>query len=185
MKKKSLVKAKRTVYSYSVLRETSWYALKAAKENKTGSFFNCMIAMLFSALCIEAYFNHLGETLLTYWDTIEKKLSPEDKLKVITTTLEFQLDKGSRPFQTFTEIFKFRNSVAHAKTEYLKQEFEQTIVIKENPKLPLTEWEEKIDINNAERFVEDTKEIITQLHKATKFDKDPFWTSWIAEWEIK
>jgi len=152
--------------------QTIEHALKAARESNEGRYFNCMIAMVFSAFCLEAYFNHLGDLIVKDWGKNERNYTPDEKLELLTFTLGIQIDKGRRPYQTMKEIFHFRDGIAHAKTQSLNNETIQ--IVNENPYLPQTEWEEKIKLNNAKKYLKDTKDIIYQLQHSAGINRDPF-----------
>ena len=188
MSNKAHVSANRTMISYSVMRKISRDSLEAAKESEKYRYSNCTSAMVFSAFCLEAYYNHLGNININNWEAIERKLSPDEKLLKLAQRLNFQFDKGHRPFQTLSDIFQFRNGIAHAKTEYLRLEYEQAIqaiMASDEPKMPLTKWEEKISLDVAERFVTDMEDVIRKLHMAAKFPEDPFAETFIENWETK
>jgi hypothetical protein len=48
---------------------------------------------------------------------VERKPSWQDKITILADRLNFQLDRGIQPFQTLQCIFKFRDRLAHGKTE--------------------------------------------------------------------
>ena len=184
MKRKVNVRSKRTVYSYSIMHQTSWHLLDIAKKSPEGQFFNYLTSMLFSAFCLEAYFNHLGEVKIKYWAKIDR-IHFEDKFEILAQIVNLQFDKSCRPFQTLKEIIEFRNKIAHARTEYLIEESEQYLAETEDPKLPQSKWKEKINIEAAQRFFDDTEIIIRQLNKSAGFTRDPFGIPETAVWDIQ
>lgn len=95
------------------------------------------------------------------------------KLKVLSKVIAYDVDYGARPFQTFIEIFKFRNWLVHAKTEYLNKEDEGVLIEGEHLSKPLTEWEKMITLEKAQRFLDDTKEMLAKLHTQAGLDGDP------------
>jgi hypothetical protein len=101
MPRKVKVQFERYMPTFSILRQVSWHALELAKESESGRFFNCMTAILFSALCLEAYLNHLGAQKLDYWNVLKERLSPREKLDVLSRIIDYEIDYGHRPFQTF------------------------------------------------------------------------------------
>jgi hypothetical protein len=165
----------KTVYTSAHLRYASWRALEQAREHEKDRFYNCMSCIVFSAFCLEAYFNHLGERIIAFWATIERNLSPREKLDILSVQLDLHLDFGGRPFQSFRPIFRVRNSLAHGKTEHL---FEEEAV-----EMPVAEWEEQITIENAERYFDDTRDMIEHLHDAADQDNmNPLWFPETAIW---
>lgn len=95
-----------------------------------------MIPQLFSAFCLKAYLNHVGQKKLAYWKNVERKLGPREKLEFITHELKFKPEFGKRPFQSFASIFKLRNMLVHGKTDYLEEENKQILTETEKPVLP-------------------------------------------------
>ncbi len=181
MEKRVRVRSTRTLPTYTRLRGVSWHAFQLAQTLQKGSFYHLMTSMLFSAFTIEAYLNHLGETQIPYWEPLKRKLSPRDKLDVLAAALGFQPDFGKRPFQTFHSIFKLRDLLVHAKSETLTMEGEFILAEGESPPKPLTEWEELISIDGARRFLDDTKEIVTQVSGAAGLDPEKVFASEVLE----
>src|SRR4030042_2030914 len=119
-KNKVKVSTERTINTYAELWHASYWIKDKAEKEVEGSFFQIMACLVITAFAFEAYLNHLGKQTFRFWDEIERKLSPINKLNVITEELSITLDFGKRPVQTIKELFKFRDSVAHGKTEILK-----------------------------------------------------------------
>ena len=163
MPQKVRVRTKRTLPTYTRLRGVSWYANKLANKAIEGRLNHCMTSMLFSAFTLEAYLNHLGESKISFWDPLKKKLSPHDKLEVLSDVLGFKPDFGSRPYQTFRSMFKLRDLLAHARTETLALEGEFILTPGESPPKPLSEWEQLISLEGCQRFLDDTKAIVYDL----------------------
>ena len=124
--KRLWVSGERNIYTYNYLYSAAEWALEQAENTQEGNFYNYMISIILSAFCIEAYLNHVGGLVLSYWDDeIKKGLSIQNKLKIVCSHINFVPDFSQRPFQSFTQIMKFRNLLAHAETE--------TIHFKEKP----------------------------------------------------
>ena len=180
MKKKFIINSERTKISYVLMNQIMLRELKTARENNEGRYFNCIVAMVFSAFCLEAYFNHLGHKMCKDWDTKER-LTHEKKLDLLIFELELQIDKDRGLYQTMQRIFRFRDGIAHAKTEIMNEKSAQ--ISDENPILPQTEWEKEINLDNAEKYIEDARAIIYQLHQlAFGPDKDPFVVASSERW---
>lgn len=113
---------------------------------KEGLFYNCMFSIVFSAFCIEAYLNQIGEKLFRNWAEFERQ-SHKKKLKKIAELLAFNPDFSSLPFKSYDEIFGFRNLIAHAKPgEFLK-------------------FERLCDLGPAFKFLCCTESMIREIHK--------------------
>lgn len=171
---------RRRLATYSRLRGTSWVALKQAQKSTKDRFYNCLIVMLFTAFSLEAYLNHLGASELEYWTALKRKLSPREKLEVLSKAMGFEVDYGRRPFQTFGEVFRFRNSLVHAETEYLSVE-----ALEASESIPLAKWEEKVTLETARRFHRDAKAMMVQLHSCSGIVEEPLFDTDIISAEAR
>lgn len=142
-------------FTFVYLSACSQFMINEAEKSEQGRFYNCMGSIVFSAFCIEAYLNQLGERKFSFWTELEQ-LNHKRKLSIIAQHINLNLDFSCTPFQSYNEIFSFRNLVAHAKPgEFLK-------------------FEKLCTPDNARKFWADAKEIITTIHKAAGFDGNPF-----------
>ncbi len=66
---------------------------------------------------IEGFCNHVGQKLFNSWDSIERGMSPIGKLKLFIEAKNIEIKYGEDPFNTVSELMKWRNKVAHGKTE--------------------------------------------------------------------
>lgn len=73
----------RAVYGFAYLSAASERFAKQAEEKEDEAWSECMAALMFSALSIEAYLNHLGPQVFKTWHKNLDKLSPEAKLAII------------------------------------------------------------------------------------------------------
>lgn len=161
----------KTTYTYAYLRSISYLAYKRAKETKEGRFNNCIIAMMFSAFCVEAYLNHVGQKKIKFWAEVDK-CSPKQKVAIIAIMLKHEIDWGKAPFQTFCDIFRFRNKLVHGRTHHVIVEEMQFLEEEDSPASALVDWEREITLENAERYLKDVKEIIELLHAKAGFKGD-------------
>ncbi len=174
MRTKKQTGIQKTVYTYNYLWVTGHNALLQAKTTELGSFYNLITTMLFSAFCLEAYFNHVGEQKIQSWDLIEKCLQPIKKLELLSRTIGLKVDKSCRPFQTIDDIFKFRNIMVHGKTEQVEFNNEQNLLDGEDPVFPEITWKKWITLENAQRFLDDAEKMVVEIHKAAKMRGHPF-----------
>jgi len=168
------VSGTRKVLTYAYLREAAAFSLEQAEASVTGSFYNCMSSIILSAFCFEAYLNHIGAERIPYWNLIEKKLGPEEKLAILDHELDLRIDYSQRPFQTFKSIIRFRNSLAHGKTALLKVNEIQSLAENERIKFPQTDWEKECTINKAKRYLTDIANMVQHLHERAGYGKSPF-----------
>jgi hypothetical protein len=183
-KKKYQVSKSRQVNTYYELWRTSYRLLRQAEEKHEGAYFPIMASLIFTAFTLEAYLNHIGKQIFGCWKDLER-LSPRSKLNVLAEKLGIEKNDNEQPFQTVTELFDFRNKVAHGKTIFLKTEGEIRIVdskLDDYIREPLeAEWEKYCTLTNAKRAREDVEIIIRKLHTAfTGSDADAFPGVWMG-----
>ena len=174
-KRKISVSSERSVYTYGYLLSAATWALEQAEGTEEGSFYNCMSSIILSAFCIEAYLNHIGSELLPYWDDeVKKGLSIQNKLKIICHHINLVPDFSRRPFQSFNQIVKFRNIMAHATTEKISDKGTQIIRDGERVSHPETWWEKHSNLKFAKQWLADTNFIITTIHQSGGQEGIPF-----------
>jgi hypothetical protein len=161
------VRRERHVLAFAELSHANRVLLENTRKQEPGWFYECMASILTSALRFEAYLNHVGASLFSFWDEMER-LPHRAKLNIIRTQLGIVTTDGQRPYQTLTELFQFRNALAHGRDEHLDpDEAVEVGTIEElRRKAPLTRWEELCTLQFAERAYEDTGKIVNQIHKA-------------------
>ncbi len=179
-------------FSYSSEREirTFAYLLGTATDAfeksdiADGSTYQIMSSLVFSAFTLEAYMNHLGAQKIEFWDEIEQ-IGPMPKLKVICSVLSLEFDPSSRPIQTAKQLFKFRNFMAHAKTEkVVGSGTRKNPTVDPGENLVETEWEKFCNKAEAERGIEDIKQIMETLCEAAGFEKKWLYSLSNGSWRI-
>ena len=162
-----LTQGEREIQTFAVLFNGCKLALELAREKRVWHFYDCMSSMVGAAFALEAYLNHLGQARFgkKEWEKIERGMGAESKLRVLAKLVNYNLNFGRRPCQTFADIFKYRNAIVHARTETLPFE-EQVYVLTEGPAEPKPRWEQATTLDTAERFYKDAWELVRQLHKA-------------------
>jgi hypothetical protein len=158
--------------------------LQEAKANESGSYFNLMVALVFSAFTIEAYLNHLGGKIIPFWEAIEKNLSPLKKLEIIASQLGKPIDYGHRPFQSFKSISQLRDFLAHGRTEFVAEKSIQILSDDDKPELPKAKWQKQVTIEIVQKYFDDTKEIIEYLHNASGLEFNPLFVHETSDWSI-
>ena len=161
------MQTKARVYSYSYLTMAAEGSLKQARKSKGDPFFECMSALLFSALAMEAFLNHAGSQILPRWDILKKKLSPKEKLDLIFAVKGIEVDWGSRPYQSFIDVIKYRNMLAHAETEDVKPEIIFSAGSSPN------HWHAFCKIEFAEKISSDISRIIKEMPLSLGFSVPP------------
>lgn len=163
----------RMVVPYVYLFKAAQFALERAESGKDNPFFDCMSTILFSAFSMEAYLNHIGRAYFLKWEENFECLKPKAKLGLISQErMRASVDFSCRPFQSFNELFNFRNKLAHGKTEKVSLVSHQEIT--EYPLQPFTKWEKLCTLETTKRLYDDTQKMIRILHFNTPDKKDPF-----------
>lgn len=164
-----------------ILNQIGKIAFNRAKNGERYQDLDIITAQLMCALTMEAVLNHIGKKLFEEdlnkpeeWKEVEG-FNPKDKLKKIIERFGLDIDLGSRPFQFCTEIFTFRNNLAHAKSsKHFAKEIHQS-KIDENgfpivhsiPEL-MADWEKLCGIDTAEKWREAVESMSSILSKASK-----------------
>jgi hypothetical protein len=171
------VKTVRDVYTYVEMWLTADYFLQIGLEKSKGSFYQYMASLIFRAFSLEAYLNHIGNKLFSCWRDVEH-LSPIAKLNLIAEHLKIKVHYGKRPWQIMKKLFKFRNYIAHGKTDIIRETrtWQRKKYKGSERKLIKTEWEKDCTEKNAKKAQEDVKNIIEVLHAAAMFEDIPFVT---------
>jgi len=148
-KQTAIVSRDRTIHTYMELWHASECVLEDGERERPGSSFQFLSSIVLTAFALEAYLNHVGPRVLSSWDGLERSSSPLSKLDLLCEVLKVQLPgKDRRPLQTITELFKFRNTLAHGRTEVLEPDAERIDpehVDEYLSKRLLTDWEKLIE----------------------------------------
>jgi hypothetical protein len=174
----------RNVNTYSILYEIAEASYKQAFELEYGSFQNLLISMLFCALTLEGFFNHIGSKFDSEWELKEKKLTRKKSNELVFSFIDYEVDKKQKPFCYLSTIFDFRDQIVHPKTTNFKIENARMDKKNDNPILPSAKWEKMVCHKNAKNFLDNTKEIIRILHEHSDLPGSPFGPPWTASWVI-
>lgn len=156
--------------TYAYLFNTARSLFLSAKEHRSGSNYCRVSAVLFSAFAVEACLNHIGEEKLPWWDIVEPKLQWENKLQLITQYFSVEIDKGKRPSQTIYKLFKFRNKLAHGKTETVNGSYIDACDCGDQLEVMDPTWLKEWHSNEViERVLEDTQKFIELLLEKAGF----------------
>lgn len=145
------------------------------KQSRAGDEFdNSMGCALFCALALEASLNHLGSALFPFWDEqLKRKLTPEGKLLLLASKINFTVIFGRRPFQAFRVLFEFRNQIAHGTTEDLKYESSKDWLEYGDRRWPAAKWEVLCNSEQASDLLCDTEGMIDELFAHSDIEKIP------------
>lgn len=173
MPKNVLYRGKREVRTYVHLYYSAKNLIGKAGEDAKGLTYTVMGALILIAFTFEAYLNHLGERMLEFWPEIES-IRVFQKYGVLCKHFNVRPDFSRRPYQTVAKLFKFRNELAHGRTQTL--EIEKLVKWEdENQKhKPKALWEDYCTLEEAKRALEDVSEVIKELHALSGFGDEPF-----------
>lgn len=169
---RATVKRSRAVNTFAELSHANRVLLENTEQKREGWFYECLTTIVIAAFKFEAYLNHVGDKLFPdFWNDMEL-LSHARKRNIICAHLHIERADGERPWQTLIDLFRFRNYVAHGRSEALDPP--EVVEVGEIEQLrrnkPLTAWEKLCTIEFARRACEDTDAIIRQIHKAAGLD---------------
>jgi hypothetical protein len=133
----------------------------------------CVASITFAALAVEAFLNVIGASLIKRWEDLEGTTSPAGKLAVIENSLGLNIDRSRIPFNAFRDLFRFRNTIVHAKPDFLPMalvpEAESSLLIARG-KMPLATWEKEASLKNSHRLVSRSESMISFLAEQTKIN---------------
>lgn len=161
-RRKVRVSTRKTVYTFVRLRSISVELLGRANSGEHGQSLMLSASMVFSAFTFEAFLNHVGASQTNFWTSVER-LAPLTKLELISTIKSFNVDLKKRPFQTIKRMFRFRDALAHGKTQEIYKESIQFLKEDERPQPPMTDWEKEITLGNAKLYLDDTRAAMTMI----------------------
>ena len=149
-----------------------------ATEDPRGSTWKFMSALILSAFAWEAYLNQVGAQIDPQWNTVERKLSPKEKLKHIAKTIGKNIDLGASPYQEIKELHDLRDKLAHPKPNNLRAVevvFETPDVIEELiAQRPPTDWEPLCTESEVKRLRNAVKAAILDLHQTASVNHPAF-----------
>jgi hypothetical protein len=126
--------------------------LEDATDQKPGWFYHELITITFCALALEALGNAFGERFISRWKDYENS-NPVAKLRIICCHFGIELDFNIEPWSTIPWLVKFRNQVAHAKPEFVKEEKVWSRTEYDNKRLtePKSKIEKEVSLTKAKR----------------------------------
>lgn len=180
MKKQVEVKSERDVNTYAEFWHTSHCLIEMTNEVEKDSYHLIMASLVFTSFTIEAYLNHVGSKVFECWNDLEK-LSPKEKLNIISEKIGLKVNYGIRPWQLMTELFQFRNDIAHGKTQKLEITKIESLAAYNstvntfNGYRAETRWEKYCTKENALRAREEVETIVNAIHSSANISTEyPF-----------
>jgi hypothetical protein len=167
------VMQERKVITYADFWRTSEVLLERAQAEPRGSYYLILGSLTFSAFALEAFLNHLGESVFESWSELES-INPRAKVNVICEHIGVKPNWGAQPWQIVPEIVGFRNKIAHGKNAMLK--FESVVPQDQYEEVRRqflsADWQKYATEKNAVRVRAALEELFELLHKAAAIEND-------------
>ena len=163
------------VTTYNWMLKSARLSLDAARETELGQFFNYMNVLVYSAFAMEAFFNHLGSHLYKDWESKERKMSKFKKFRDFNSDLKLNHDLSKEPYCIIFDVFDFRDSLAHGRTEEINKK--EVIELSDDELRSYmigTKWMDSCNLVNAEKVYSSVESVITEFFKAAGLGEYPF-----------
>jgi hypothetical protein len=159
------VQKERAFAPHHLLIQTAQIALEDAENKRPGYSRYELTCITFSALALEALGNSFGEKFIPRWKKDFESSSPIAKLRIICDHFQIAPDFNSEPWVSTIWLIKFRNCVAHAKPELVKEDgiFPHEEYHHNFYELPKSKLEKQVTLENAKRAVNCVNEILEIL----------------------
>jgi len=119
----------KTNFTFAILYKAARSALEDARANPDGRDWKCLHCLVCTAFSLEAFLNHVGDERLGCWTDLERRLSPKDKVTLLLELAGTSPRWGQEPFQSFDKLLRYRNELAHGKTETLSDGQKGTVEV--------------------------------------------------------
>ncbi len=174
----------RTINTYVWLFKIAKDSFKRSESEKNWAYYDRLVSMMFCALSLEGFFNHLVDKFALEQKIGKEKLDRKGIQNLIFQELGFEVDKNIKPFCYLGSIFEFRDEIAHAKTVNLKIVNAKMDKLGETPVLPGVKWEKMVSKETAKKFLDNTEEMISILYQKANLPGDPFFLLWSSDFWI-
>lgn len=147
---------------HHVLINAASTALKDAEEKRPGYFNYELTCITFCGLALESLANSFGKKFISRWEDFESS-TPIAKFRIICQHFQIAPDFECDPWFTALWLVKFRNKVAHAKPELVKED--RHITREDYDRLrfasPKSKLEDLVTLSNAQRSLE----CVSKIHR--------------------
>ena len=173
MARDAVYEGRREVRTFADLSHGADVLIMKTEQEPEGSYYTTMGSVLLTAFTFEAYLNHLGDKRFEDWGKMES-MNVMDKYSALCKDLGISPDFSKRPYQTVRTLFRFRNSIAHGKSQVLEET--KKVSSRDDPHKfsPKTKSEEYCNLKNAKRAKEDISALIEELHREAGLGDHPF-----------
>jgi len=163
------------VTTYNWMMKSARLSLHDASATETGRFFNSMNVLVYSAFAMEAFFNHLGSHLYKDWESKERKMSKFKKFRNFNSDLKLNHDLSKEPYSIIFDVFDFRDSLAHGRTEEIERK--EVVELTEDELRSYTigsKWMDSCNLENAEKVFSSVETVITEFFRVAGLGEYPF-----------
>jgi hypothetical protein len=145
---------------HHMLQSAARHAYEAAVSTEVGSTYSQLVAMTFSALALEAMCNAFGDAVVRDWDDFERA-APLAKLRLVAEQLGLKYDRNIEPWASAKWLISFRNLIAHAKIDPIRESTLMTEAEHEADRqaIPQSKLEKRITLEAARRAMTTVEEI--------------------------
>ena len=163
---KIAIEKRTTIQSYGEFWGAFLFLKKSIDKNIMGWSHLKLSALTMACFAIEAFTNHVGEHLFPSWDTIERGISPSGKLKMFVEMKEMGIKYEESPFNTVHRLMKWRNQIAHGKTEKIATSYTASVHNHEDLfyKIEQAKWRKYVIDVDIEKIEKDCKELMENIH---------------------
>lgn len=166
--------AKKRIYVHNDLSNAAFHFRERIEEmhvsgNREGIGLEIIACLAMLAFTFEAKVNFIGSKAVKGW---KERKSFKDKIKDISSAIDYTPDKSKRPYRTILELKSIRDSFAHGKP--VEVELDETVEVTEeelNQKLYLgSEWESKLTVEFVRHCSEDIDAIWKEWLKLARIE---------------
>ena len=142
----------REFFAHHMLLHAAELEIEDAELNELGRFNKCLAAMVMTALAVEALLNAVGSRVVSDWSAFER-LRPYEKLDILVGQLPIVRDETKEPWTTLAFLGRFRNDIAHPKSEIVATErvLPEVGLSKTAFTAPQSKLEQEITLGNTRR----------------------------------
>lgn len=172
----------RTHFTHAYLWKAATRCLRRAEEEREGSFYEAMLAIVGAAFACEAYLNYAGPLLVTDWVPKEDEWkSPKEKLKRVLGGASLSIPHTSDPYQAYVRAFNLRNQIAHGRTATIEGEWDHAVDGISGASSLDADWMKDCTPERAKLILDGLEAVARQLHSKIESVLGPFDT--LAEGE--
>ena len=180
------IESTRFYSAHHMLLRISEESLERAKYSSYANTHDILISISLCALALEAVLNAIGSKSILNWEEDFESCNPNAKARIICMSLGISYEKNKEPWLLLRSLIKFRNKVAHPKSESITTnkivDFEEFYGNTGSQPKPESKLEKLITLESAEKYLSAVNSVIEIL--CSKLDEDvrdeiklEFWTT--------